>query len=355
MSLTIQKLNDDTTFLLTLPANPPYHILLDPWLTGSSTLLHPSFQTARHTLPSVVPTILSLPKHPDLILISQSQPDHCHRETLCALPSRPQHTRILAVPAAAKKIKRWGHFEEGVVGVLHRFDEKKREIARVSVPGGGEVEIAYLETGWKGGDLAGLFAALAITYRAAAAGGEEADEMPISDAEKIAIPLLLPPDVEEDDGFHRPCIYASPLRSTPALRHDSKFDDADLDVLSILYAPHGIGLPSLQTYLDNHLWPTGTSRLTLLLHSLHRATNPRLLGGVCAAGAPGGIPLARALRAKYWVPAHDGGKDMSGLAVRWLRRRQWDLEEVEGEVRDSGTRVKALQIGEMWKMGDFGG
>ncbi|KXL46207.1 MAG: hypothetical protein FE78DRAFT_146642 [Acidomyces sp. 'richmondensis'] len=301
MSLTIQKLNDDTTFLLTLPANPPYHILLDPWLTGSSTLLHPSFQTARHTLPSVVPTILSLPKHPDLILISQSQPDHCHRETLCALPSRPQHTRILAVPAAAKKIKRWGHFEEGVVGVLHRFDEKKREIAR------------------------------------------------------IAIPLLLPPDVEEDDGFHRPCIYASPLRSTPALRHDSKFDDTDLDVLSILYAPHGIGLPSLQTYLDNHLWPTGTSRLTLLLHSLHRATNPRLLGGVCAAGAPGGIPLARALRAKYWVPAHDGGKDMSGLAVRWLRRRQWDLEEVEGEVRDSGTRVKALQIGEMWKMGDFGG
>jgi len=254
----------------------------------------------------------------------------------------------LAVPAAARKIRGWRHFEEGVVGVLERFDGKKGGLVRISIPGGGEVGVAFLETGWRGCDVAGLFAGLGITYRVSAE--EQVDGTPISDAEKMAVPPLLPPDVDRDDTAQHPPSHASPLPSPPAPRHDSKLEGPTPDVLSILYIPHGIALSTLQPYLDNHLWPTGTSRLTLLLHSLHRATNPRLLGGVCAAGAPGGIPLARALRARYWVPAHDGGKEMSGWAVRWLRRREWVAEEVEGEVRGVGTKVRGLGIGEVWSL-----
>jgi len=117
MSLTVEKLNDDTTFLFSFapsfaPSNNKrklpgaFTILVDPWLAGQSSILHPVFQLANHTAPAAIKSLAELKEHPDLIIISQDKPDHCHRETLCSLPANTR-TRILATPAAAKTIRAW--------------------------------------------------------------------------------------------------------------------------------------------------------------------------------------------------------------------------------------------------------
>ena len=97
MSLTVQQLNGDTTFLLTFrPSIAPdgsskrfpgdFTILADPWLKGSSSILHPKFQISYHTTDSLVPSLADLIELPDIILISEDNTDQCHNETLCSLP-----------------------------------------------------------------------------------------------------------------------------------------------------------------------------------------------------------------------------------------------------------------------------
>ncbi|KAH9810519.1 Beta-lactamase superfamily domain, partial [Teratosphaeria destructans] len=180
MAVTIEKLNDDTTFLLAFaPAFAPkaklhrhfpgaYTLLLDPWLAGSSSLLHPTFQISHHTADCAIRSLADLDPPPDLILISQDKPDHCHRDTLCALP--PHTTaRILAVPAAAKKIRSWRHFDPDVVEVLRPYHPASHHtVLRIPLPAytstssAGEITIANIATRR---DLTALHNALAITYR----------------------------------------------------------------------------------------------------------------------------------------------------------------------------------------------
>src|ERR1700760_2952743 len=126
MALRIQQLNADTTFLLTFsPTFAPdsstirkkskrfpgeYTILVDPWLSGHSSILHPAFQISHHTTPPMIASLAQLKQEVDLIIISQDKPDHCHKETLCSWPTKKK-VEILATPAAAKKIRSWRHFD----------------------------------------------------------------------------------------------------------------------------------------------------------------------------------------------------------------------------------------------------
>ncbi|KAF2766979.1 hypothetical protein EJ03DRAFT_277038 [Teratosphaeria nubilosa] len=330
MAVTIEKLNDDTTFLLAFaPAFAPqtkarrhfpgaYTILLDPWLCGSSSMLHPTFHVSHHTAESAVRSLADLDAPPDLIIVSQDKADHCHRETLCTLPPHTS-ARVLATPAAARKIKSWGHFDADVVEVIKPYSPSSpRSVLRIALPAytstssAGEITIANIPTRR---DLTALHNAIGITYRAPGS-----------------------------------------LLSTEK-------------TLSIIYTPHGISLPTLRPYLDHHLrritsahlTPKYTSTdpppITALFHSLNTEQNPWFMGGLVAHGAPKGIELANALRPKHWIGAHDEQKDNRGISVSWIKSRQYSAKAVqamleEGEVagEDIGCSVKCMGVGEVFRV-----
>src|SRR4051812_21462435 len=115
MPLTVRSLNGDTAFLLTFspPAAPisspglfpgSFTILLDPWLAGPATILSTIFSVSEHKTKPCISSLKELEQEPDLILISQDKPDHCHEATLRQLPTDCQST-ILATPSAARKIR----------------------------------------------------------------------------------------------------------------------------------------------------------------------------------------------------------------------------------------------------------
>ncbi|KAL8979645.1 MAG: hypothetical protein Q9177_006085, partial [Variospora cf. flavescens] len=181
MSLKIKHLNGDTTFLLTfspteqrVPSNrygrPPgtFAVLIDPWLSGPSTMWHPKFLLSKHTVPSCISNLSELPE-PNVVLVSQDKPDHCHEPTLRQLDPTSPLTNVLAVPAAAKKIRGMKHFRPDRVHALPAYSSKQHDsIIRFYIPpltlGGtpGEATITYIPAKM---DMSGLHNAVGITYR----------------------------------------------------------------------------------------------------------------------------------------------------------------------------------------------
>src|ERR1700761_7082710 len=134
MALTIKALNNDSSFFLIFapPITPKdakspeqfpgaYTILIDPWLSGPAQIIGPKFSTQEHLEPSCIASLGELPE-PDMILVSQDKPDHCHEGTRCQLsPHIP--SLILGTPAAAKKIRSWQHFDFGNIQALQKYNE----------------------------------------------------------------------------------------------------------------------------------------------------------------------------------------------------------------------------------------
>lgn len=322
MSLTIQHLNADSTFLLafspapTTPAEEQgripgaFTILLDPWLVGRSSIFHPSFQYTKHTDKPHIDSLADIKQEIDLIIITQEKPDHCNRETLCSLPADKPVT-ILATPAAAKKIKSWNHFAPSHIHTLPPFKPSHPStLTRIPLPPTtptlhpGELTIAHLPAKH---DLTRVHNALGITYR--------------------------PP---------------SPAAPTP--------DNPDpTPTLSLLYTPHGTPPSTIAPYTTAHLLPTHALPLTALLHGFNHEQNPACLGGEVMRGAPGGLELLRALdgRVRCWIAAHDGEVERGGWSVRWLRSRAFGAREVQGLVGGEGwgTEVRVLGVGEGVRLG----
>lgn len=205
--LSIKHLNTDASFLLTFeplldsdsdceaPAVRPYHVLLDPWIVGSSKIFHSKISLTRHTEPACVSSLRQLPE-PDLVIISQSKSDHCNEATLKQLPPSSKAV-ILAEPAAARVIQSWKHFDRRKVLTLNKWEDhgqqpkgkrgsggggsgggggggskhgSRHAVTRIplppAVPGGepGEVTVAFIP---QKRDLTGLHAAIGITFRSA--------------------------------------------------------------------------------------------------------------------------------------------------------------------------------------------
>ncbi|RMX96895.1 hypothetical protein D0868_10934 [Hortaea werneckii] len=389
MSLTVEKLNDDATFIFafTPPFAPKtdnrkfpgaFTILIDPWLQGSSSYLHPSFQEAQHTGRCTINSLSDLQEPPDLIIISQEKPDHCHQETLCSLPKNTT-TTILATPPAAKKIRSWDHFDEDTVQVLRPYNPKDDDsVFRTSLPSytssssEGEITVANVVTKY---DVTGLHNAIGITYRSPGS---------ILSALKREPRTASPPRKPAFDTESIDKTYTSPSRPPaipPSLGSRSRTDShtstttttttqSPLNTsahrekpLTVLYTPHGISLSSLQPYLTHYLEPqqassnsnstsspplpsnlknppppapTPSFRLTALFHCLNTETNPIFLGGTVAHGAPGGIKLAKALHARNWFGTHDEVKVLKGWSTLWIRSTRFAAEEVRGMLRDGG-------------------
>ncbi|KAK0344753.1 hypothetical protein LTR91_020329 [Friedmanniomyces endolithicus] len=408
MSLTVEKLNDDTTFLFSFaPSFAPksttrklpgaFTILIDPWLGGETFILHPVFQLASHTSECAIKSLAELKDHPDVIIISQEKPDHCHRETLCSLP-KTTRTRILATPAAAKTIRSWKHFHPETLHVMAPYyPDKPSVVTRIrlepytSSSSAGEITIANIVTKY---DMTRLHNAIGITYRPpgsllSAVGGETVNLLELSrpatspsalhkarSAAKLSTNTPTSPNRQRAFSAPRPN-FLDPLGrsptpasepSTPSPHHHHRIPcNPSLPArrhkeqpLSVLYTPHGLSLPALQPYLTHHLHRIGALPLTALFHCLNSEENPLFLGGLVARGAPGGVEVAAGVGARYWVGAHDEAKTLSGVATRWIRSRRYSAEEVRGMLweresvggvkRREGTEVRLLGVGERMRI-----
>lgn len=78
------------------------------------------------------------------------------------------------------------------------------------------------------------------------------------------------------------------------------------------------------------------------------------LGGQICNGFPGGLEIAQKLFPKVWISAHDGEKEVKGLATLQIATTKFEREEVERVVsprtdkfsRELATRAVVLEVGE---------
>lgn len=144
MSITVRQLNADSTFLLILShkTHPlpddltkrggAFTVLIDPWLTGRSIVNAKWFAMTERRLPGAIKHLSEL-EEPDVVLISQNKPDHCHRETLLQL--RPDaKTLIAAEPGASRVIKSWHHFDTARVHALQKYDPTRASAGMLKLP-----------------------------------------------------------------------------------------------------------------------------------------------------------------------------------------------------------------------------
>ncbi|OAX78684.1 hypothetical protein ACJ72_07007 [Emergomyces africanus] len=185
MSLAVKHLNADATFLLTLRPDqgdliyqgskspPAFTILIDPWLNGRTVIGHRWFASAEHSIPPCINHLSQLDQEPDLVIISQAKPDHCHEPTLRQLARDSSKTTIVAEPKAAKVIGKFKHFHHAKIVSAPEYNSKRPEsvlrfrIEPLTEKGeAGEVTVALLPAR----DTAGIHNAIGITYQAPTAG-----------------------------------------------------------------------------------------------------------------------------------------------------------------------------------------
>ncbi|PVH88361.1 hypothetical protein DL98DRAFT_509076 [Cadophora sp. DSE1049] len=337
MSLTVKHLNSDASFLLTfqplLKFPPPsgqtpstFTVVLDPWLVGPSKFLHSKFSISRHKAESCITSLNQLSEI-DLVVISQDKSDHCHKETLTQLPRSGGKTLILAEPSAAKVIRSWKHFAPEKVITLPKFEDprsrKPSNIYRIPIPSTssngrpGEVTVTFLA---QKPDITRVHTAIGITYR--------------------------PPHNIE------PSLEMTPPATPKSQSFSSTCEDR---ALSVIHAPHGCTYKTIERYATTHLIEQQALPLTALLHCFDRIQNVWYLGGNICSGLPGGQRIAQGLCAKVWISAHDGEKELKGLANKKIVVQKFEREDVESVIRPrcprvsskrSGTQAVVLAIGE---------
>ncbi|KAI4100278.1 MAG: hypothetical protein L6R37_005564 [Teloschistes peruensis] len=415
MSLKIKHLNGDTTFLLTFSPTeqrPPSHrygyppgtfsVLVDPWLTGPSSMWHPKFLLSKHTVPSCITNLSHIPE-PNVVLVSQDKPDHCHEPTLRQLDPTSSLTNVLGVPGAAKKIRGMKHFDPSRVHALPVYSSKDHEsVIRFYIPplspGGaaGEATIAYVPAKM---DVSGLHNALGITYRPPTTAPSTP---PVNHSPKpefrysnFSSPYAyhqtrnMPPTPPESppqrprslsnstepstlstasSSSSIPLSHTTSATSTPSNSHTfhpshspthstssttSSHFPRPAKTLSLIYSPHGLAYaPHIQAYATSHLIAQAALPLTALIHGFDRVENPWYMGGNINAGLPGGVQIAKHLMARTWIGAHDEDKENSGLSVLKVKIRKFGIGEVRDMVRrewcggGNGCDVRVLECGE---------
>ncbi|KAF2266207.1 hypothetical protein CC78DRAFT_161669 [Lojkania enalia] len=346
MSLTVKSLNGDTAFLLTFspPAAPlsspglfpgSFTVLIDPWLVGPATILSSIFSISEQKATPCISSLTDLEQEPDLILISQDKPDHCHEETLRQLPRDCQST-ILATPPAARKIRSWAHFRPELVQALPKYVEgDNRSIYRLVLPpfsprgSCGEVTVTWLPAKR---DVSGLHHAIGITYR------PPCSVLSANLGHYLDLPLSPP---------------ASPgspktIASSPRTIVPSPYNDRE-KTMSVIYSPHGVPYDIIRPYASSHLVTEAALPLSALIHSFDRVENPWYLGGNISAGSPGGLQIARSLLAQSWISAHDADKNNRGWSVKQIRIGKYSLDEIKRMLLEGreGQKYKAVSQAEV--------
>lgn len=388
MSLTIKHLNGDTTFLLTFapqkrrPLSPPsnditagtFTVLIDPWLTGTASMWHPKFLLSQHTTPSYIRHLSELPE-PNIVLVTQDKPDHCHEPTLRQLDPESPITVVLAEPSAAKRIRGMKHFDPSMIHDLRTYSHKKYDsVIRFCIPpiipGGtaGEATISFIPAKV---DMAGIHNAIGVTYRPPSATNAPARPFTpqtfksCGQSSLMTHPTTEGPLTPPDSPLQTSCsndsstaVSSNPSSSFSAADHtrsisssfsifsSTRYPTQTEKTLSVIYSPHGVSYNLVRNYASSHLVSNAALPLTALLHSFDRVNNPWWMGGNVAAGSPGGVEIAKNLMAKCWISAHDEVKDNTGISVAQVRTRKYSLQEVMDQVAAAGTQVMNLGVGE---------
>lgn len=341
MSLTVKSLNGDTAFLLTFsppiaPLSSPglfpgsFTVLIDPWLTGAATILSSIFSISEQKTTPCITSLSELDQEPDIILISQDKPDHCHEATLRQLPKECQST-ILATPPAARKIRSWKHFRPELIQSLSKYVEgDAQSIYRLVLPPFsprgtcGEVTVSWIPAKR---DVTGLHHAIGITYR------PPCSVLSANPGRYLDLPLSPP----ASPGSPR-TIASSPRTIVPAPYNDRE------KTLSVVYSPHGVPFDIIRPYASSHLVTEAALPLTALIHSFDRVENPWYLGGNVSAGSPGGLQIAQSLYAQAWISAHDADKNNRGISVKQVRIGKFAVDEIKKMFRDSREDEKRKKI-----------
>ncbi|KAL8831537.1 MAG: hypothetical protein Q9191_000815 [Dirinaria sp. TL-2023a] len=404
MSLTVKHLNGDTTFLLTFAPKTPtlvssYHrqppgtftVLIDPWLSGPSSMWHPKFLLSKHTVESCISDLSQIPE-PNVVLVSQDKPDHCHEATLRQLNPLSKSITVLAQPAAAKRIQGMKHFDPSRVFALPTFSDRRPDsVIRFYIPPTspdglpGEATIAFIPAKM---DMSGLHNAVGITYRPPSAPTpppitfsiptpppNSVYELPQQPSFQAQSTPLTPPEsplqrtsmlssstatVSNASSQMSSATTATSMTSqthtanSPSVSSVSSVTSRPIPekTLSLIYSPHGVSYDLIRPYASSHLVTSAALPLTALLHSFDRVQNPWWLGGNVNAGLPGGVEIAQNLMARCWISAHDEEKENSGLAVMKVATRKYNVGQVRELVArsKSGTDVAVLDCGEELKL-----
>jgi hypothetical protein len=352
MSLLTRSLNGDSAFLLTFsppvaPLSSPglfpgsFTILVDPWLVGAATILSSIFSISEQKAKPCISSLTELEHEPDLIIVSQDKPDHCHEETLRQLPQDCQST-ILAIPSAAKKIRSWRHFRPELVQALPKYAQGDsqsfyRFVLPPMSPRGscGEVTVAWMPARR---DLSGLHHAVGITYR------PPCSVLSAAPGRYLDLPELPPSPPVSPRSFRT--VSSSPRTVVPAPHNDRE------KTLSVIYSPHGVSYEVIRPYASSHLVTEAALPLTALIHSFDRVENPWYLGGNISAGSPGGMQIARSLYAQAWISAHDADKNNRGLSVKQTKIGKYAIDEIkrllqqDEKRKQNHTDIIALNSGE---------
>jgi hypothetical protein len=364
MALTIKALNNDTSFFLifTPPIAPKknkrpeqfpgaFTILIDPWLSGPAQIIGRKFSHQEHPEPACISSLQELPE-PDLVLISQSQPDHCHEKTLCEFsPDTP--SLILGTPGAIKKVRSWKHFDDGNIDALKPYSWKKKEsVYRIEIPSfspsgsSGEVTIALLEPKR---DLTGVHNAIGITYRppycVLSMSTSSYIDLPITPNSLPSSPNPLTPT----SSLPSPRIISSRANTI----YPSPYNNME-KTISVLYSPHGVPYSTIAPWVSTHLIREAALPLLGLIHSFTQVDMPWYLGGNMATGSPGGIEIARNLMPKVWIGAHDEKKMVKGMMTRGIERLDFEAKDI-GAILGDATEVLTLDAGMEVRVDTSGG
>lgn len=306
MSLSVQHLNTDATFLITfhLPSSGTtttlantttkegdFSILLDPWLHSDAPVFHPRFSNQLHTVKPAVNSLLELSPAPDLIIVSQSKSDHCHEETLKEFDwSTHLGTRLYACPDASSIIKGWKWFPSSRMTVF-----KKSERVRVDIPNAQNperpawLELEFIPAKWPW-EMPGLHSAIGIKY-----------------------------------------FFTETFSTTK--------------MISTLFTPHSIPISALRSWFSR--LPGKKPQLTLLLHPFKHIYS--FMGGEISGGFPAGLEICKATDVGTWISTHDEVKVVEGFVSSHLTETTWDRGKVEADLALAGVKntvAKELRVSE---------
>ncbi|PHH68876.1 hypothetical protein CDD82_217 [Ophiocordyceps australis] len=359
-------LNGDASFHLTLEpiqarssSFEQYHILIDPWIAGPSSILHPKFSSTSHADAPCISSLRELPE-PDLVIISHKKSAHCHEATIRQLAPKDSKTLILAVPAAARLIRSWKHFEKAKIKTLDRWQHPRKATRdtcfRIPVPsqllGGGDGEVTVSYISHRKRHPRGHHSAIGITYRPPTSESfafwRQTATPPLTPSSTVsALPprlpaarrlskLNLPPSMSWAVNSGSQPSPASPLNHTSRHTRSSACPSSHARdrCVSVVFSPHGIPYSSLEPYATSHLLTEAALPLTALLHCFETAHSPWCLGGKGSSGIHPGQEIATALGARAWISTYDGNKIATGLARRFTgKTNKYDSQQMQHMLR----------------------
>ena len=279
-SITLRHLNDDSSWLIIFD---DFTILLDPWLFGSQTDYCTCFSSQEHASPSSIQDIQrDLAMNIDAIVISHEFTDHCHEQTLRSLsPTIP----IFATTNAAKRIRRWSHFEH--VYTIPILDSQPED-----------------------------FTLHSLTNQ------QTQSNMP----KTISVGYI-----PERKLFSLPSLHGATCMSFLVNRQQWH---------SVLYIPHGCEQSSIREWLTQQ----SNVKICVLLQGFDRVFNPIWLGGLLNYGCRQAAELAAAIEAKYWINTHDENKIARGFVSKFLKRDKHTIENAKIELEKHQNQTQRTKL-----------